>query len=214
MTRFSLFILSITLCAPLWAETSGPARIGLEQFSHGLDSLNAAFEQTITAQDGSLESEGAGEVWLRRPGLFRWSYGGDFPELIVADGENIWLYDPMLEQVTVRPQSGLAENSPLLLLTDLEAMDEQFLVRESGQFEGMDLLELESRNPESEFERVLLGFEDKQLVLMSLEDAFGLRTDIRFSNILRNPELEMDLFRFDPPENTDVVGDILGTGSE
>ena len=208
------FVLAGLICLPLWAGPSGPARSGLEAFSHGLDSLKASFTQTIVAPDGRLESESSGEVWLKRPGLFRWSYGGDFPELIVADGEKLWMYDPMLEQVTVKAQSGLAENSPLMLLTDLDSINEQFTVKEVGDFEGLDLLELVSNNPESEFDRVLLGFDGHQLALMSLEDAFGLRTQIRFSNIDRNPELDPDLFRFDPPENTDVVGDFKAADSE
>ena len=200
-------VILLGLVLPFSAWASGPARTGLEQFSNGLETLQAAFTQTIVAPDGSLESEGSGEVWLKRPGLFRWSYGGDFPELIVADGERLWLYDPTLEQVTVKPQSGLAEDSPLMLLTDLDEMDNQFSVTEVGDYEGLKLLELESLNPESEFDRVLLGFDGNMLALMSLEDAFGLRTQIRFSEISRNPELDLELFRFVPPENTDIVGE-------
>jgi outer membrane lipoprotein carrier protein len=210
---FVCFCSGAFISANLWAETGGPARSGLEVFSDGLESLQADFSQTVTTPDGSVESSGSGEIWLQRPGLFRWSYGGDFPELIVADGERVWLYDPTLEQVTVKRQSGLAENSPLLLLTDLTALDEQFEVREVGDFEGIDLLELRSNNPESEFDRVMLGFRDQGLVLMGLEDAFGLRTEIRFSGIERNPELDPELFRFVPPDNTDVVGELdEGTG--
>ena len=113
--RYKWFNLLILVSLPLWAGTSGPARSGLEAFSHELDTLNAAFTQTVTAQDGSLESESSGEVWLKRPGLFRWSYGGDFPELIVADGEKVWLYDPTLEQVTVKePPAEIGPTAVLL----------------------------------------------------------------------------------------------------
>jgi outer membrane lipoprotein carrier protein len=212
----TLLVLGVTvfLYTAARADSYGPARSGLEAFSTDLHSLKASFVQTIVAPDGSLESESSGEVWLQQPGLFRWSYGGDFPELIVADGEKLWMYDPTLEQVTVKPQSSLAENSPLMLLTDLDLIDEQFTVTEVGDFEGMDLLELVSLNTESEFDRVMLGFKGQQLALMSLEDAFGLRTQIQFSDIDRNPKLEAGLFHFIPPENTDVVGDFEGTVAE
>ena len=199
---------------PLWAGASGPARSALERFSKSLETLHATFTQTITAPDGRGEDASAGEVWLKRPGLVRWVYGGEFPELIVADGERVWLYDKLLEQVTVKAQSPLAENTPLLLLTNLESLDEQFLAREAGDYDGMNVLELVSKNTESEFDRVLLGFTGDQFVMMSLEDAFGLRTEIRFSEIVRNPELDADLFRFDPPDHVDVVGDIPGSATE
>ena len=61
-----------------------------------------------------------------------------------------------------------------------------------------------------QFERVLLGLADDTPVLMVIEDAFGLRTEIRFSSVVRNPELHADLFRFEPPEGADVIGALPG----
>lgn len=198
----------LTLASPVVpAGESGLAQSSLERFSDGLESLHARFSQRVITQDGEVENEGEGEVWLQTPGLFRWASEGDYPELIVADGQYIWMYDEMLEQVTVKPQSEAAEDSPLLLLTDPAGLEEQFKITEAGQHEGVDLLTLESSNPESEFDRVLLGFDQDQLVLMGLEDAFGLRTEIRFSELARNLPLDPGLFRFEPPPGTDVVGE-------
>jgi len=126
---------------------------------------------------------------------------------VVADGEKVWLYDEMLEQVTIRQQSSLTADSPLTLLTDLSQLDVQFDVRELGDDSGLDLLELQARNPESQFERVLLGLDDDKVLLMAMEDAFGLRTEIRFKDIERNPPLNEELFHFTPPEGVDVIGD-------
>jgi outer membrane lipoprotein carrier protein len=193
---------------------SGPARSQLEQFSQDLQTLQASFDQLVMGTDGSVEDESAGRLWLSRPQLFRWEYGGDFPELLVADGEHVWIYDEMLEQVTVKDQSRLSSDSPLTLLTDLSRLDEQFEVRELGDDNGMQLLELKARRQDAEFERVLLGLRGQTLVLMAMEDAFGLRTEIRFRDIERNPPLDRDLFRFDPPPDTDVLGDYPGVSRE
>ncbi len=195
------------MASPILAQ-SGPARTQLEQFSHGLLTLQASFDQRIIGVNGAIEDESAGRLWLSRPQLFRWEYGGDFPELIVADGEHVWIYDEMLEQVTVKDQSRLSSDSPLTLLTDISRLDEQFEVRELGDDNGMHLLELKARGQETEFERVLLGLRDHTLLLMAMEDAFGLRTEIRFRDIERNPALDASLFRFDPPPGTDVLGDL------
>lgn len=187
---------------------SGPARTQLEQFSLELQTLQASFDQLVIGVDGAVEDESAGRLWLSRPQLFRWEYGGDFPELLVADGKNVWIYDEMLEQVTVKDQSRLSSDSPLTLLTDLSHLDEQFEVRELGDDNGMQLLELKARRQEAEFERVLLGLRDDTLLLMAMEDAFGLRTEIRFRDIERNLALDASLFRFEPPPDTDVLGDL------
>lgn len=185
----------------------GPARAQLERFTAGLQSLHARFDQQVIDADGLVVEKSSGQLWTTRPNRFRWEYGGDFPELVVADGEKVWLFDEMLEQVTVREQSSLSADSPLTLLTDLSQLDEQFDVRELGDDSGLDLLELRAHNPESQFERVLLGLEDDKVLLMVMEDAFGLRTEIRFKDIKRNPQLNEELFHFTPPQGVDVIGD-------
>jgi outer membrane lipoprotein carrier protein len=186
---------------------SGPARIQLERFTQELESLHARFDQQVINADGRVEEKSSGQLWIAHPNRFRWEYGGDFPELVVADGKKVWLYDEMLEQVTIRQQSSLAADSPLTLLTDLSELDVQFDVRELGADSGLDLLELRAHDPESQFERILLGLDDDKVRLMALEDVFGLRTEIRFRGIKRNPQLDEKLFHFTPPEGVDIIGD-------
>jgi outer membrane lipoprotein carrier protein len=207
---FLLFSAVFMYCLAWPADTQaqpGPARAQLERFSDGLETLHALFEQQVIRSDGAVEDGSSGQVWLRRPALFRWEYGGDFPEVVVADGKKIWIYDEILEQVTVKDQSQTAVNSPLTLLTDLGQLDEQFEVREVGDADGLHLLELRSRSAESEFERILLGLRDDSLQMMVMEDAFGLRTEVQFQQVQRNPELDSGLFTFQPPESADVIGE-------
>ena len=197
------------LAWPADAQTQpGHARAQLERFSDGLETLHARFDQQVISTDGAVQDGSSGQVWLRKPQLFRWEYGGEFPELVVADGKNIWIYDEVLEQVTVKNQSQTAVNSPLTLLTDLTQLDEQFEVREVGEAEELQLLELRSRSENSEFERILLGLRNDSLMLLVMEDAFGLRTEVHFEQIQRNPQLASGLFTFQPPESADVIGEI------
>ena len=188
------------------AGNAGPARTELERLTDGLVGLQAGFTQTVKSQDGRVQDQTGGQLWLQSPDKLRWVYSGDFPEIIVADGKNIWIYDEALEQVTVKPQSGQASDSPLMILADVSQLDEQFLVNELGDFEDMQLLELRSRDDESEFERILLGLVPGGIRMMAMEDAFGQRTEIHFENVLINAPTDPDLFRFTPPENVDVVG--------
>lgn len=201
--------LVISMLSFLSVQAQSPAaRTQLERFSADMNSLHARFEQQVISSDGSVQDGSSGQVWLQRPKLFRWEYGGDFPELVVADGKNIWIYDETLEQVTVKGQSESAVNSPLTLLTDLSQLDEQFEVREAGELDELQLLELRSRTAESEFDRILLGLSGNSLRLMVMEDAFGLRTELKFEQVEKNPELDPGLFTFKPPESADVIGEI------
>lgn len=197
-----------TLLLMATIDAAAGARQQLDAFSTDLQTLQADFRQTVTSSDGRVQDSSEGQVWLSRPNRFRWSYGGDFPELVVADGTTIWIYDEALEQVTVRDQSQAAVDSPLVLLTNPDLLDEKFEIREVGETEQLQLLELVARDIEMEFERLLLGLEDDSLKLLIMEDAFGLRTEILFSNLQRNVPVDSVLFKFEPPEGTDVVGDL------
>ena len=189
------------------ADASGPARAELERFADGLERFQAEFTQTVRSQDGRLQDQTQGNVWLQSPDRLRWVYTGDFPETIVADGLNIWIHDESLEQVTIKPQSEDAADSPLMILADVGQLDQQFKVTEMGDFKDMYLLELKSLDGETEFERILLGLDESGIRMMAMEDAFGQRTEIHFENTLRNAEIDPQLFMFTPPEGSDVVGE-------
>jgi outer membrane lipoprotein carrier protein len=205
-TAWTIFIVNFLCASILMADDPGPARTQLERFAEGLDTFQADFIQTVRSQDGRVQDETRGSAWLKIPDKLRWVYSGDYPEVIVADGTNLWIYDESLDQVTVKPQSDDAADSPLMLLADISLLDEQFSVTELGDFEDMSLLELRSLDTETEFERILLGLDDNGVRMMIMEDAFGQRTEIRFDQVRKNPALDPQLFSFDPPPDADLVG--------
>lgn len=207
----TVILLSGMLAAPVMAtdpDESQGGRVALERFAADLSSFHATFEQVVLNSDGIAQDSSGGEMWLARPALFRWEYAGDFPEVIVADGAIVWMYDISLEQITVKDQSTLASDSPLTLLTDLSKLDQQFEVRDLGINDNLAYVELRSIAEDAEFDRVLLGIDGMDLRLIAMEDAFGLRTEIRISASQRNPELADDHFTFTPPEDVDIVGDV------
>ena len=201
-----LLLLAFSTLPCFAAESSGPARAELERFANGLDYFQADFTQTVKSQDGRVQDQTHGKLWLRTPDKLRWVYTGEFPETIVADGKNIWIYDVSLDQVTVKPQSKQASDSPLMILADVGQLDQQFNVTELGVLEEMLLLELRSRDEESEFERIILGLDSNGIRMMVMEDAFGQRTEIHFEDTLRNSPVDPALFTFTPPQDADVVG--------
>lgn len=201
-----LVSVSLGLSIPAQAAMDQPGRDELNRFAHDLQTMHAQFEQRVLRNDGGIESESSGEVWLQSPHFFRWAYGGEFPEQVIADGKRIWIYDEVLEQVTVKSQAEFNNDSPLIILTDIQRLDELFEVREAGDIDGMVLLELRSLNADSEFDRMLIGLSNGRLQMLAMEDAFGMRTEIRFTEMQKNPKLKDGLFEFVPPEGVDVIG--------
>jgi outer membrane lipoprotein carrier protein len=204
--RGLVFSICVYMSMPAQAAMDQPGREELNRFAGDLQTLHARFEQRVLRSDGEVEDESSGEVWLQSPHYFRWTYGGEFPEQVVADGERIWIFDEVLEQVTVKSQAEFNDDSPLIILTDIQRLDELFEVREAGDTDGMVLLELRPHSAESEFDRMLVGLSDGQLQMLAMEDAFGMRTEIRFTEMQKNPPLEASMFQFTPPEGVDVIG--------
>ncbi len=211
MVRKLLLLTLLLTSAATFADTPGPARSELEGFTRGLENLQMDFTQVVKSQDGRIQDKTHGTAWLQSPDKLRWVYAGEFPEVIVADGNTVWIYDETLAQVTVKPQSNRIADAPLLILTDISQLDQQFFVTDLGSFENLQLLELRSRESESEFDRILMGMNSDGIRLMVLEDAFGQRTEIRFANIARNTDINPELFSFTPPQGADVVGQVPGT---
>ena len=185
------------------------ARDELKAFTTGLKGLDGQFTQQVHDGGGKLKESSSGRVALSAPRLFRWEYAKPYPQLIVADGKKVWVYDPDLQQVTVREQGIEEQNSPLSALIDPGKLDQQFNVRESGTADGLQWLVLTPKNEgDASFQSARLGFGNGGLSRMEVLDAVGQRTTISFSGWKRNPAFAGGTFKYAPAKGVDVVGDI------
>jgi outer membrane lipoprotein carrier protein len=199
------------LAAALLVASSAAAggRERMQSFTTGLKGLEGRFEQHVFDPNGRQTEHSTGTVELSAPRLFRWETLKPYPQLIVADGDHIWIHDPDLEQVTVRNQSFEEQNSPLTVLIDPTELERQFVVKPAATEGGLEWLLLTPRKAEgAPFEKARLGFGVGGLVKMELFDALGQRTVMNFTGWHRNPHFAANRFRFTPPKGADVIGDI------
>ena len=201
------FALSFLLMVSFGAHADNSARGRLDSFAKDLRAVSASFEQQVSDPRGGQGKTSRGTLALKAPRQFRWDTTAPYRQLIVADGEKVWIYDADLEQVTVRAQGTEEAHSPLTVLTDLSQLDKDFATSEQGAHEGLAWLRLKSRDKDPQFAYADLGFGAAGLERMRFEDTLGDKTEIRFSDWKRNPPLPPDAFRFTPPPGVDVVGD-------
>jgi outer membrane lipoprotein carrier protein len=206
MNRLIVTIATFALAFTAHAAT-GNARARLDAFATGLHSLTGNFSQTLTDANGQPGKSSSGTLALEAPRQFRWETTAPYKQTIVADGSRVWLYDPDLEQVTVRIQSGEEAHSPLTVLTDLKQMDRDFKVTEQGERDGLSWVRLTSTAKDPQFDYADLGFDANGLARMTFRDQLGATTDIRFSGWQRNPSIAAQTFNFVPPKGADVIGD-------
>ncbi|MGN6314207.1 MAG: outer membrane lipoprotein chaperone LolA [Rhodanobacteraceae bacterium] len=201
-----LLMLALLLGAGV-AQAADTARAQLDTFANGLHSLSGNFSQTVYDANGRTAQTSHGTLALQAPRQFRWDTQAPYKQLIVADGRKVWIYDPELEQVTVREQGSEEAHSPLTVLTDLSQLDRDFDTSEQGERDGLQWLRLKSRARDPQFEYADIGFADNAPRRMIFKDTLGNRTEIVFTDWQRNPKLPAGAFMFTPPKGTDVVGD-------
>ena len=85
---------------------------------------------------GELLEESKGYVRLQRPD-FKWVVASPYPQTIVTAGDRIQIYDPDLEQVTIRPLDDALGDTPVALLTrDDVVLGEDFAVARITEDDG------------------------------------------------------------------------------
>lgn len=203
MSRVFLLSIILTALAPFAAAADAVAR--LDTLLADTQTWRAEFVQTVFDEHKRLLQDSRGLVYIHRPGKFRWVYAEPDPQLIVADGDRVWIYDQELQQVTVRPLDQALGNTPALLLMHRGGISGVFTLTSLGTRAGLDWVELVPKAEGATFERFRLGFDEYQIRVLEMADNFGQTTELRFSDAATNIELDADLFRFTPPSGADVI---------
>jgi len=203
MKQFLLVVL-----ASLFTNVSFAGGVeSLKQFYHHTDAMKASFVQEVTDSQGEVIQEVEGTMQLQRPNKFRWDYNKPYEQQIISDGQEVFLYDTDLEQVTVRQLSQTLGTSPASLLAGGAEVEQSFALKNIEGEDGLDWVEALPKGEDSGYERILLGFKGGDLRKMQLFDSFKNTTSIAFSAVERNPQLEVADFLFKAPEGVDVIGE-------
>jgi len=185
----------------------------LRAFLGQTHSARGTFEQRTTRAENGNAAPGAkaqvsqGSFEFQRPGRFRWAYVKPYQQLIVADGEHLYLYDQDLNQVTVKPLQGALPSSPASILFGTNDFEREFDVADDGVRDGLAWILARPKAKDSPFERIQIGFRDGLPGAMRLTDSFGNLTVLTLDAIERNPNLDAARFKFTPPPGADVLQD-------
>lgn len=171
-----------------------------------LTSLKAKFFQQVVDSEGEVIQEAKGIFELKKPGRFRWHYDPPYSQQIIADGKNLWLFDLELAQATVQPIEQALGSAPIILLTDLKPLSDDFEIRDMPESFGLEWVALVPKIQDTEFYRIEIGLDDDVIREMRLHDHFDQKTIIRFSDIDKLANLPNSRFRFSIPDGVDVIG--------
>jgi outer membrane lipoprotein carrier protein len=167
--------------------------------------ISARFSQLTLDGSGTQLQETAGQLVLKRPGLFRWRTDAPMEQLLVSNGEKVWLYDPDLEQVTIQTLDKRLTHTPALLLSgDVSDIRENFSISHQEGGNVVDFI-LKPKSKDTLFDSLRLSFRSGVLNDMQLIDSIGQLTNILFLSVKMNEAVDDASFSFEIPEGADVI---------
>ena len=174
----------------------------LSRYFESVETLAGEFRQTTRDDTGTVIEQARGRFVMARPQRFVWDYRTPWEQLIVSDGERLWVHDVGLEQVVVRPlEEALGVGAAQLLSGDMAQLKQNFSLTAVGE----DGVILQPTDPAWDFQRVRLQLDDGIPTAITVEDGLGQRVEVRLLDLTRNPTFEADRFEFDPPAGVDVI---------
>lgn len=186
------------------ADDQAPAQ--LRKQLDAMTSLQGDFVQTLFDPKGKLQDESKGTFVMMRPGKFYWKTETPSPQLLVSNQKTIWLYDPDLQTVNIRPFSDDLQKTPTLLLTaDIETLRKNFSIKRAEQANKTEVYTLTPKVTEGLFQHLTLIFVDGQLTEFNIEDSLGQLSKIILSKQKRNQPIDEVIFTFIPPAGVDII---------
>lgn len=202
----SALLLSVSIAQAGDSEQQRAANKLSELLSH-TQTIRGTFSQLTLDSTGTQLQEASGQMVLQRPGLFRWHTDPPLEQLLISNGEKVWLYDPDLLQVTVQKMDQRLTHTPALLLSgDVSKISENFSITYKEGGPVIDFI-LTPTAKDTLFDTLRLSFRNGVINDMQLLDAVGQRTNILFMGVKVNEPVDASQFVFDAPTGVDVIED-------
>lgn len=197
------------LAASLLAIANTASASALDQFKTFVSSTKAArgefSQRQLKKTDSSKVSAPAtGTFLFARPGKFIWTYIKPYEQLLQADGEQLFIYDKDLNQVTIKKLGDALGSSPAAILFGSNDLEKNFTLTEAGTRDGLEWLNATPKAKDTAFEQISIGLRNGMPEAMELRDSFGQTSVLTFKKFEKNPNLAATQFKFVVPKGADV----------
>ena len=176
----------------------------LKEFVREVKTGRAQFTQTVTSPDGAKKKTSSGSFEFTRPNRFRFDYLKPFEQVIVADGQKVWIYDADLNQVSSRKLSQALGATPAAVLAG-SSLEKDFDLAGLPAADGLDWAQATPKAKDGAFQSVRVGFRGKDLAAVEITDSFGQRSLLQFKQMESNAAVAAERFKFDIPAGADVL---------
>ena len=176
----------------------------LRQFVETAKTGHATFTQTVTSPDAKKSKTSSGTFDFSRPNRFRFAYAKPFEQVIVADGQKVWIYDADLNQVSSRKFSQAVGATPAALLAG-GSLDRDFTLSALPSKDGIDWVQALPKEKDGPFQSLRIGFKGRDLSTLEIVDSFGQKSLLQFRQMATNVPMSPEKFHFTVPQGADVI---------
>mgnify|MGYP005845132383 CR=1 FL=1 len=193
------WLLSALICLPLVAQAQDAGQL-LQRKLATIKTFSASFEQQVFDDQQQVLQQGKGQLLLKQPALFRFETTEPELNLFIGDGSSLWFYNEPLEQLTIYDAANEINRTPFVLLTSTRAeLWAQYDVTQQGE-----QFVIRSKAADSPVAQLTLSFSGAALSKMQVLDMNRQTSEFNFTLVQLNIALADELFRFEPPADTDI----------
>jgi outer membrane lipoprotein carrier protein len=206
--KINKILLLVLLSMPhfLWADSANQI---LDNVRKDLNALSAEFIQYEIDANDRISEQSTGHMWLSSPNQFKWVYETPGPQVIIANGDRVWIYDEDLEQVTIRQQD--STQNPLYVLLNKSQTEDNYIIEkiqhEDQQNQAVNWISLIPKIASDEIKQVWVGVLEDNIKILKLKNQLDNIVVFEFNQAIKNPLLAEDFFTFNVPDGVDVISD-------
>ena len=168
----------------------------------------ADFRQETEVKTLNRNLKTFGKLSFKRPGKMLWRYEEPKGQFVLADGKHLYFYQPDQNQVIKSPlKNAFRGDIPLSFLLGLGNLKKDFNASLKASEDSQYILHLEPKSEAGGFNEILIGVAKSSydIVWVSVRDAAGNLTTLRFSGMRKGAGLKDSLFEVQIPKGADVV---------
>ena len=193
------------------AADSNPADAVIDALQKSYDAtidFVADFRQDTEVKTLNRTMKANGKLTFKRPGKMFWRYEEPKDQFVLTDGKHLYFYQPDQNQVVKTPlKNAFRGDIPLSFLLGLGNLKKDFNATLKSSAESENVLRLEPKGEAGGFSEVLVGVSkaSSDIVWVSVRDAAGNLTTLRFSAMRKGVGVNDSLFQVKIPNGADVV---------
>jgi outer membrane lipoprotein carrier protein len=174
---------------------------------YSVPGFTARFIQESTLKAMDMTDVATGKMFVKRPGMMRWEYEKPEKQVVVTDGENIWIYRPGDNQVLVgKSPQFFGTGKGATFLSDIRIIRRNFSVSIAKDKDGYIVLDLIPRKKQADVVKIYISVSKKNFEIsrIGIINSYGDETaiDLFDSQFVTSPD---SAFSFVIPKGAEVI---------